>query len=261
MIISNSKRFIFLHLRKAAGSSLTVYLSSFANKSNDYVVGAFLERLRSRRLPLSDILSSLTPPYHLSTLRYLQQSRNILGFLNVNYKTKFYNTLGANPEHSSLDHILPLLDFPLSEYDIIVCIRDPLRRVISDYNYLSKSLVLCTPNNFNGLNFKDFFAMYINPAAISPFIPSNRRLEDLLGGFASTIAAYKLHILPFDNLQNSLVCLCKTLFGVQSFSPLQFHKKFPAQLNVASDLQGLNPCLIEAARDYFSLEYQLLQNN
>jgi hypothetical protein len=261
MIISNSRRFIFLHLRKAAGSSLTECLSFYANTTNDYVVGAFVERFKSRRLPLSDFLLALSPPYHLSTLRYLQKSGNFLGFLNVNYKSKYYKTLGTNPEHSSLDSMFPLLDYPLSEYNIIVCIRDPIQRVISDYSYLSNSLFLDDPASFRDLTFNSFFEMYINPEQLSPFLPANRRLEDLLGSFISTIPASRLHFLAFDDLQNSLRGLCQYLFGSSSLPPLESYKKRPAQANILFDSYPIDPFLIYAAKKYFSLEYQILQNS
>jgi hypothetical protein len=258
VIVSNSRKFIFLHLRKCAGSSLTDYLSNFARRPGDHVVGAFVDRFIKGSLPFSDLFKATLPPYHFSTIRYLLQSRDLLGALNVNYKSKYFHLLGTNPEHCSLDKILPLLKYSLSAYDIIICVRNPLERLISDYHYLLRSLFLPDSLTFSDFTLSHFVSLYVLPESRSHYIPHNRRLEDLLGASRGSLSSDKMHFIRFSELEKDLSLLSIRLFNSKLKVPLQIHKSSGSS-RLSHSSASIPPYLLNQVKAFFRLEYDILE--
>lgn len=133
MIISHKHKFIFVHCRKAAGSSIKVALSSILG-DEDIVIGSANEILnaglnltnRARR-------DAKTLKGGACYLAAIVAGRGTGRALNVAIKSRYSTLLGNNPAHPSALLISNTFPDEWREYYKFAVTRNPFERVVSDY--------------------------------------------------------------------------------------------------------------------------------
>jgi hypothetical protein len=133
MIISHEHRFIFVHCRKVAGSSMKVALAPFLGPQ-DLVVGSVHEVMAAGiRLPRAT-RRMLRHPRALAYLGVaLCSGRSFPESLNIGIKGYLKPRLSANPSHPSAEEAAHFVGPAWHEYFKFAFVRNPFERVVSDY--------------------------------------------------------------------------------------------------------------------------------
>lgn len=140
MIISHKHKFIFIHCRKVAGSSITSFFSSHLAPL-DLQIGVWadcydlgiLPNLRffldlSDPLSITKILSTITKRPNI-----LLNQRKLISSLNEAHKRKYKKALGNNPPHPNAINLKKYNPQAWDEYFKFCFVRNPYERVVSDY--------------------------------------------------------------------------------------------------------------------------------
>lgn len=133
MIVSDSGRFIFVHCRKVAGSSMKVGLAPFL-KDQDIVIGSLNEIIAAGLVPPPAIKKIMMKPTTLA----VAASARVLGkswpqAQNIAVKRHFSRSLGRNPPHPSAAQSARFLGERWRDYTKVCFTRNPYERVASDY--------------------------------------------------------------------------------------------------------------------------------
>lgn len=156
MIISHKHRFIFLHCRKVAGSSLTVYLNTYLGP-DDLQVGSWEDTIsnggRYNRRVLNDFISFRGMKY---SFRYIvdRLGKNPrfqhANFVNTVNKDLYRGFTGSQPEHPTAAELRNFDPDSWANYFKFCFIRNPYERALSDYRWR-------IPNTLDsGISFSEF---------------------------------------------------------------------------------------------------------
>lgn len=173
MIISHKHKFIFIHCRKVAGSSIKVALAPFLGK-NDIIIGS-----------INEIIDSGIP-INLATKRAFMNPKSIIWAtiakligktwpeaVNIGIKKYYLNRLSKNPPHPTALQVKSAFPYEWNNYFKFAFVRNPYERVVSDYLWRVKT----TKQNLefsdylnalnNALNGKKNNSSIIHPEAVS----------------------------------------------------------------------------------------------
>ncbi|MEM7054041.1 MAG: sulfotransferase family 2 domain-containing protein, partial [Pseudomonadota bacterium] len=140
MIISHRHRFVFIHCRKTAGSSMAGLLSRHLGP-DDLHLGtwpeAFNQGIEPNRRARRDLLHPLVAASYTARLArkpgsLLDKARRIAAF-NGAQRQKYRKTLGPSPEHPSAVEMRAFASKAWSNYFKFCFVRNPYERAISDY--------------------------------------------------------------------------------------------------------------------------------
>lgn len=146
LIISHKHKFIFLHARKCAGSSVTAALNHCLGEA-DIQVGAWADTLElggelnthTRQVIYKSHTARFAFLSHLASFNLLTNPRRrVRGGVNHSIKKHWTNILGENPAHASAKSIEDYIPREFSSYTKIAVIRDPKRMELSDYGWRVK---------------------------------------------------------------------------------------------------------------------------
>jgi Sulfotransferase family len=145
MIISHKHKFIFIHCRKVAGSSVSAFLSSHLAPL-DLQVGAWGDSYDLGVLPNLRCFFDLLHPR--ATIKIFERivvkpnilldGRKLVLALNEAQKVKYIKTLGNNPPHPNAVNIQRHNPKAWKEYFKFCFVRNPYQRVVSDYLWRTK---------------------------------------------------------------------------------------------------------------------------
>ena len=148
MIVSHRHKFIFLHCRKVAGSSITAFLSRHVGPM-DLQLGAWQECFQFGSFPnartLTDCLHPRTARFMLrNTVKVCQTARQatreqVASILYSAQRRKYMPQLGPNPPHATASQVKELLGAKWDEYYKFCFVRNPYERVVSDYLWRQRS--------------------------------------------------------------------------------------------------------------------------
>jgi hypothetical protein len=133
MIISHTHRFVFVHCRKTAGSSVKAALAPYLGP-DDLVVGGLNEVLRARgRLNRRMRRDLLHPLAWYGFGRGLAASGRLSEAINRGIKMRYVQALGLNPPHPPAERVAAAFPRAWNEYFKFCFIRNPFSQVVSDY--------------------------------------------------------------------------------------------------------------------------------
>lgn len=133
MIISHDHKFIFLHARKCAGSSVKVALAASLGKK-DIMIGSWNEA-RDAGLQLNRRAKvDLCHPLGLAgTVAGIVKGKTLSEALNIGIKSRFYGRFGSNPAHPTAGVVKQYCGAVWDEYLKFSICRNPYEQVVSDY--------------------------------------------------------------------------------------------------------------------------------
>ena len=140
MIISHRHRFIFLHCRKTAGSSIAELLSRHLGP-NDLHLGtwpeAFNQGIEPNRRARQDLRHPIVVASYLTRLArnptdIFNQAKRIAAF-NGAQRLKYRSVLGPSPEHAKAVDLRSFTPEAWSQYFKFCFVRNPFERAVSDY--------------------------------------------------------------------------------------------------------------------------------
>lgn len=166
MIISHKHKFVFIHCRKVAGSSMKVALAPVLGE-DDLVVGSLNEIMNAGRpIPVSlrRILWKFRPRCTAVSARILGKSWPEAK--NIAVKQYFQSSFGPNPPHPPAEKVATFLGADWENYQKIYFTRNPFERVASDYSWRRRMLQ-------RDFTFADFVAALEDPSRARGIVHPN----------------------------------------------------------------------------------------
>ena len=213
VIISHEHRYIFLHCRKTAGSSIAVSLSRFLGP-RDIVLSAIEEILEmgyslpeaTREIARTTTRKRSIRGKSVEFLRY----KGVFGDRSRHYEIKkkikshFVPALGSRPEHAFAVDVKNQFPFEWNNYSKFCVVRNPWSKVVSDYYWTTKGLK--TPPTFI-----DFVRALEKGDDLGGIIPIRHHNNWPLYTIDDEIAVDA--VIRFEDLSNGLEKTCAT-FGI-----------------------------------------------
>lgn len=218
MIISYSKKFIFCHCRKTAGSSVTCYLNHFLGP-RDIQIGAWENTLQAGGSFNARFYFDLIHPNCLlhykkvkQLLRAKSSGENIIGILNEIHKKRY--SFFVNPPHPTAEEVKSYDNSAWNNYFKFCFIRNPFEKEVSDYIWRKSNRKKCA------ISFSQFLqrkALQLpDPEGIVPYPPTNRPIFTIDGKVAVD------YIGRYENIEEDLKEICNRI-------SIPFHKdKLPS---------------------------------
>ena len=171
MILSRKHRLIFLHCRKAAGSSLTVSLSRFLGP-DDIQIGAMVDGASNGIYPpRRAILNSLSRPCFRSIIKATARL-SFWEYVNGCNKQYYRKSICAEPQFATAAEIKAAFPDEWSQYKKFCVLRNPWDRTVSDYFWRTR--YLGSPPSFD-----DYVRALYNRESLGGVIPRRHNSWDL----------------------------------------------------------------------------------
>ncbi|WP_417310468.1 sulfotransferase family 2 domain-containing protein [Devosia sp.] len=138
MIISHKHKFIFLHIPKTGGSSVTSYLASQLGPS-DIQVGLYRETMTAGIAPTRAMVNRLLRPKSVAAFaRTLVRTNSLCDSVDAGIKASYRPQLGHQPVHCSASHLANFDPQSWREYLKFCVVRNPFDRAVSDYYWRTR---------------------------------------------------------------------------------------------------------------------------
>ena len=206
MIMSHRHRFIFLHARKCAGSSVTAYLNPVLGP-DDIQIGAWNDTLKNNgsvnRASLVKLFSDRhalrESVKHLMSLKTIKSPvTRLYGSLNVGVKTAWIAQLGENPAHATAERLLSVFPYEFKHYEKIAIYRNPVDYELSDYYWRIRK-------RNSDISFKEFLRLKLDWKRCArerdPLIPNPVTNEDIYFLKGNMIID---RLIPLDDIERKL---------------------------------------------------------
>ncbi|MEM7452751.1 MAG: sulfotransferase family 2 domain-containing protein [Planctomycetota bacterium] len=139
MIVSHKHRFIFVHCRKVAGSSIKVALAPHLG-DDDIVIGSMNEIMKAGGSMNRAARKALyRPAPMLKALAARLAGRSWPEAANIGIKSYYKGRLSVNPPHPSAAEMASFFPEEWNSYYKFAFVRNPFERVVSDYQWRSRS--------------------------------------------------------------------------------------------------------------------------
>lgn len=145
LIISHQHRFIFIHCRKTAGSSIAALLSKYLGP-DDLHLGtwpeAYSQGVAPNRRAKLDLLNPFAAGSYLFRLARAPGAwfdrKHHVAALNGAQRLKYRRALGRSPEHTTAIRIRRFMPEAWEHYFKFCFVRNPYHRAVSDYRWRTK---------------------------------------------------------------------------------------------------------------------------
>lgn len=198
MIISHRHKFIFLHCRKAAGSSITVSLTRHLGHS-DIVLGAIHDCIKNGiRPPRRMLIEAFRHPQPRAIYKKLLVGA-LWKFVSVSNKNYYSSILGTAPQHAPAAIVKEVFQTEWSDYTKFCVVRNPWSKALSDYFW-----------SVRGIQNPPSFAMFVNALAngepLGSIVPLHNSNWDMC---AIDDAICMDRIIRFEELHDGLIEVTK----------------------------------------------------
>lgn len=146
MIISHKYRFIFVHCRKVAGSSIKNTLWPYLG-DDDIVIGSLDEILKNGHALNKQAKKTLSHPKSLNVTRKALLEKLLHGnthryrnLINTAVKSKYKRFLFKNPVHPPAEAVKRSFPYEWNNYYKFCFVRNPFDQALSEYFYQIRSL-------------------------------------------------------------------------------------------------------------------------
>lgn len=139
MIISHNHKFIFMHVRKVAGSSMKVAIAPHL-VGDDIVIGSLDEILAAGGSLTPGMKKMLSRPASIAfAVGARMFGKTWPEAQNIAFKRNISRALGPDPPHPTAEDAAKFVGDAWSEYTKFCFVRNPWTRVVSDYNWHKRS--------------------------------------------------------------------------------------------------------------------------
>lgn len=225
MIVSHKYKFIFLHSRRTAGNSFSLYFNQFAGES-DVIIESWSGILQGggkvNREALRRVCRNFGKPRFTATLLYdllIHRKMSLGHLLTRSNRFSYYgrNKLGPNPAHASAWMVRNLFPDEYKSYFKFAFFRNPYEYVVSDYN---KKI-----NRFEStqVSFDEYLEVMADPDLFAPGIRPTPRTNIDIYTFSKNALAVDF-LGDFSNLTQDIEHVCNHVglpFCKNSFPHLQ----------------------------------------
>lgn len=236
MIISHKHKFIFLHARKCAGSSIEVALNKHLGP-DDIQIGSWVETLASggnlnkKAIKNSFFLKKTINNTYKKIISNILSGRglNLSDVINTSIKQLYRDHLGSNPACSTAEMVKNFDPKAWDNYFKFSFVRNPFEFEISDYFWRTKNLK-------DKIEFKDFLKrklFYKDTDHLVPTPPTNWPIYSINDKLALDYIGY------FENLNNDLSIIEKHIGFKLEIQNYPVAKKGNYTLSVAEKLYDL----------------------
>lgn len=133
MIISHRHRFIFVHCRKAAGSSVAVSLSRYLGPDDLQFSGITDGIAFGVRPPRRVLLEGLGAAPKGDILRAVLRPRRFWAVVSNGVKSRYADVLGDSASHPPAERVASAFPCEWNEYLKFCIVRNPWAKTVSDY--------------------------------------------------------------------------------------------------------------------------------
>ncbi|MFK7830550.1 MAG: sulfotransferase family 2 domain-containing protein [Congregibacter sp.] len=241
MIVSHEHKFIFLHCRKVAGSSVKTAIYPCLG-SRDVMVGSVHEAINNGCSLNSGTRRALLSPIGLA--RFLAcrvRGYSVPDCINEAIKARYKGPLGSNPPHATAAVVKAFVGEQIwNSYYKFCFVRNPFEQVISDYFWrrTNRKRGAFTFDQFLDsleVNGKDGFASAVRNWDIltingEPAVDYIGRYEDLETDFAHACGAAGLPVLSLGKEKRGQSNFAKPTFELNGDQTRRLQKIFVEEL-------------------------------
>jgi len=228
MLLSHKYKFIFLHCRKAAGSSITVYLNNYIGPQ-DIQVGIWIDTIDSGGKYNWRAINDIFSQYGARSLYKLLKSKKVPRLKNICQdvsKTKYKEILNhESSSHAPAINVKNAFPQEWNKYFKFCFVRNPYEKAISEYLYMTK------PSHKRHVSFVEFLERLYDKDLSDP--------EDVVPPTKTNWPIYTINdkiavdfIGRYENLSQDMKYICQHL-GIPFDISIFPHKK-----NNASNTSG-----------------------
>ncbi len=195
MIISHKYKFIFVHCRKAAGSSIITSLSRYLGNEDLQFSGITDCRKLNLYPPRRVVIESLAFMSYKDYLSILTGRRSLWGLISKSFKRKYAGKLGPNVAHAPASNVAKTFPKEWASYFKFCVVRNPWDKTLSDYFWKTKGMK-------NPPSFEDFVkSLRVDDLSLIEIKPTNHN-NWLMYTIDDKIAVD--YIVRFEDLENGL---------------------------------------------------------
>lgn len=165
MIISHQHKFIFLHNRKAAGSSVSVALARYLGP-NDIMIGCVDDcRANGVSPPRRMIYEAFLHPNLKAAISHLPKG-SFWKYVSASNKAYYKKNIGPTPAHARAIELKNAFETEWEHYLKFCVVRNPWTKTASDYFWRTKKIS-------NPPSFTDYVTELISGQSLGGIIPVN----------------------------------------------------------------------------------------
>jgi len=234
MIISHKYKFIFLHSRKCAGSSITVSLSRYLG-SMDIQLGSVKDGLdHNIHPPLRMVLNALIHPHYKSIFSKMINKSSVWELISNLNKRYYVNKFGESPQHVSakkLEESIP----EWFNYTKFCVVRNPWDKTVSDYFWRTRAMK--SPPSFD-----EYLSNLYSGKDLNGIVPMNHNNWNM---YTINDAVCMDNIVRYENLSSDLNKILNNQLGMDWDGWMPHAKK-------------INKTIRPNYREYYSKEQSLM---
>ena len=133
MIISHKHKFIFLHCRKTAGSSISVALAKYLG-FRDIQLSAIKETFQAGcRPPFGMLVRGAVYGSSKELLSVALGKKESLDYFSESIKQSYRKIIGSQPQHAYAKEVCAAFPVEWKKYHKFCVVRNPYEKIVSDY--------------------------------------------------------------------------------------------------------------------------------
>ena len=201
MIISHKHKFIFIHCRKTAGSSITTSLARYLG-NDDLQSSAIIDGARQKIYPprrvIKEALLSMPPDILLSVLMC---RRSFWRAVSKSIKIRYSRSFGGQTSHPTALAIASAFPTEWESYFKFCVVRNPWQKTLSDYYWVTKKFLRKKQLSTSPPSFEEYVQALANGQDLEGIVPKGHRNWDMYTINDKITVDY---IIRFEDLMNGL---------------------------------------------------------